>query len=462
MMIVQSACKFSTKTSLVHLKCQAVLGVVNADAEHLPKQALPCGSITCRPTTFGSPGATWGICAAMWGAPPAQGAQGAVGAGQDDGGLIWVPLGDGLAHPSQQAGQQARPAAVPETLPFAPPLGLQAAGAPAAALNGFQQLDAALLQPLPSLPMPSADASAGGTGQPAGASSAATTEAVDKQAVAREKNRLAQRRFRCAVFQGKRLGSRRQARLFTVHLTLALLRANSAQPTVCLPPWLLFRHIFAHREKERQKVAEAEAQADAMRRQLSQLRLENERLQMEQTLLEKLLVVRDAILSVVVQLDTLPPSQQQQGQAAQAVQAAWQPPGLGASGSTAAPAGPSATALLEDPAALQAASQQLAFALGELPSLEQMEAMIGQLAGDSGSEGGASSGNSGSSSSAAGSQAAATVAAANGSPETVLLPPPAATVGAAAASGVVVESSRLKEIVPLPCPAAEKEVQVCA
>jgi len=209
-------------------------------------------------------------------------------------------------------------------------------------------------------------------------------------------------------------------------------------------------------------VAEAEAQADAMRRQLSQLRLENERLQMEQTLLEKLLVVRDAILSVVVQLDTLPPSQQQQGQAAQAVQAAWQPPGLGASGSTAAPAGPSATALLEDPAALQAASQQLAFALGELPSLEQMEAMIGQLAGDSGSEGGASSGNSGSSSSAAGSQAAATVAAANGSPETVLLPPPAASSGAAAASGVVVESSRLKEIVPLPCPAAEKEVQVCA
>ena len=140
----------------------------------------------------------------MWGAPPAQGAQGAVGAGQDDGGLIWVPLGDGLAHPSQQAGQQARPAAVPETLPFAPPLGLQAAGAPAAALNGFQQLDAALLQPLPSLPMPSGDASAGGTGQPAGASSAATTEAVDKQAVAREKNRLAQRRFRCVTVWNSR------------------------------------------------------------------------------------------------------------------------------------------------------------------------------------------------------------------------------------------------------------------
>ena len=61
-------------------------------------------------------------------------------------------------------------------------------------------------------------------------------------------------------------------------------------------------------------MAQAEAEAAAGRRQLSQLRLENERLQMEHALLEKLLVVRDAILSVVVQLDGMPEQQgRQQG-----------------------------------------------------------------------------------------------------------------------------------------------------
>ncbi len=200
-------------------------------------------------------------------------------------------------------------------------------------------------------------------------------------------------------------------------------------------------------------MAEAEAQADAMRRQLSQLRLENERLQMEQTLLEKLLVVRDAILSVVVQLDTLPPSQQQQGQAAQ----------QGANGSSilGATARPSVTALLEDPAALQAASQQLAAALGELPSLEQMEQMVAQMGGDSTPEGGASSGSSGGSgSSAAGSQAGAGVAPAVLQAEAAVAPPLSAAVGAAAASGVVVERSRLQEAVPLPSAAAEREAEV--
>ena len=201
-----------------------------------------------------------------------------------------------------------------------------------------------------------------------------------------------------------------------------------------------------------------------MRRQLSQLRQENERLQVEHALLEKLLVVRDAILSVVVQLDGMP---EQQGQTAQP---AWQPLGHGAHGSTAAPpAAPAVVALLEDPAALQAASQQLASALGELPSLEQMEALVAQMGGDSGSSGGfsvSSSGGSGgsSSTSVAGSQRAAGTAAVDGSAMAAVLVPPSAgaTVGAAAASGVVVDKSRLQETVPLPCPVAQKEVEVRA
>ena len=215
---------------------------------------------------------------------------------------------------------------------------------------------------------------------------------------------------------------------------------------------------FIRREKERQKLAEAEAAAAAVRRQLTQLRLENERLQMEHALLQKLLVVRDAILSVVVQLDGQAPQQgPQPGLRLQ------QPAAMQSSGTLGpAAAGPSVAALLQDPAALQAASQQLAAALGELPSLEQMELMVAELGGDSrsashasGSSGGGSGG--ASSSSAAGSQAT------DGPPAgaaAALIPPAGVTVGAAAASGVVVERTRLQEVAPLPCPEARKEVEV--
>ena len=197
-------------------------------------------------------------------------------------------------------------------------------------------------------------------------------------------------------------------------------------------------------------MAQVEAEAEAMRRQLSQLRLENERLQVEHTLLEKLLVVRDAILSVVVQLDTLP---EQQGQAAQ--------PDTKDGRVLGAAAGPSAAALLEDPAALQAASQQLAAALGELPSLEQMEQMAAQMGGDSGSSGGSS----GSSSGGSGGPASDSQAAASSSPppqqtDPAAVPPLSAVAGAAAASGVVLEKSRLEQAVPLPSPAAQREAEV--
>ena len=193
-------------------------------------------------------------------------------------------------------------------------------------------------------------------------------------------------------------------------------------------------------------MAQAEAEAEAMRRQLSQLRLENERLQVEHTLLEKLLVVRDAILSVVVQLDTLP---EQQGQAAQ--------PDTNDGRVLGAAAGPSAAALLEDPAALQAASQQLAAALGELPSLEQMEQMAAQMGGDSGSSGGSSGGSGGP---ASDSQAAASSSPAPQQTDPAAAPPLSAVAGAAAASGVVLEKSRLEQAVPLPSPAAQREAEV--
>ncbi|KAI7838420.1 hypothetical protein COHA_007792 [Chlorella ohadii] len=290
----------------------------------------------------------------MWGAPAPgdalAAAPGPFGAQPDQGGLAWMLNSGGLLHSDQPAGGQPQQPAADRLLPS-----LQTSPTPALGLDGLPQLDGGLLDLLPPLPLvPSTSSGAAASG----AATTSTAELVDKRAVPREKNRIAQQRFR---------------------------------------------------EKERAKLAEAEEEAEALGRQLSQLRLENERLQLEHTLLQKLLVVRNAIASVVVQLDSLPglpqiaeQQQQQQTQTQtqqaqtqqqqtrqwrrrqqqaappveqQAQQAAQQKRGGdgGGSGGGVPAAELSATALLQDPAALQAASQQLAAALGELPSLDQVE-----------------------------------------------------------------------------------------
>lgn len=247
------------------------------------------------------------------------------------------------------------------------------------------------------------------------------------------------------------------------------------QPAIAAPN-------LAHcRQKERAKLAEVEEEAEALQRQLDQLRLQNQQLQLEQTLLEKLLVVRNAIASLVIQLDVLPlrAGQQAAGQQPQPqprpqqVQQAQQKGDASGSGAPAAPAAvPSAAALLQDPAALQAASQHLAAALGELPSLDQVEQMVGQVGADGslgpasrqargtstgvGSSGGGGGGGGGapvdsSSSSMAAEGSGAPVAA---------LPPISVAAEAAAASGLEIEQSRLREVAPLPCPSAQQTVEV--
>ena len=135
----------------------------------------------------------------MWETEPSAGRGALRTEQQDDGGLVWVPQTDRMLHPDQLAGAAGLPPAGTEGLSLLP--SLQAAATPAPVLDGSPQLYGALLPPLPSLPIASGDASAGGAGQPADSSFAATTETVDKQAIAREKNRLAQRRFRCAACQ---------------------------------------------------------------------------------------------------------------------------------------------------------------------------------------------------------------------------------------------------------------------
>lgn len=120
---------------------------------------------------------------------------GVVGGDQDGGSLVFVPCNNALMQQGQPAvGQQ--PAGTREL----PLLRFQGAGQPPPLLSDMAQLDAALLPPPPDLPMAGGGAGGGGTGQPAESSFAATAGGVvDKQAIAREKNRLAQQRFRWVV-----------------------------------------------------------------------------------------------------------------------------------------------------------------------------------------------------------------------------------------------------------------------
>lgn len=237
-------------------------------------------------------------------------------------------------------------------------------------------------------------------------------------------------------------------------------------------------HIHC-RQKERAKLAEVEEEADALQRQLDQLRLANQQLQLEQTLLEKLLVVRNAIASVVIQLDALPLRAEQlsadqepqpQSRPQQAQQAQQRGDASGCAAAAAQAAGPSAAALLQDPAALQAVSQHLAAALGELPSLDQVEQMVGQVGAD-GSLGpagaqarctgvGSSGGGSGDSDGAPVDSSSSSMAAEGGGAPAAALPPISAAAEAAAASGLAIDKSRLREVAPLPCPTAQQTLEV--
>ncbi len=422
----------------------------------------------------------------------------------------------GLLQSDQPAGGQPQQPAADRLLPS-----LQTSPTPALGLDGLPQLDGGLLDLLPPLPLvPSTSSGAAASG----AATTSTAELVDKRAVAREKNRIAQQRFRCGckpatwLVEGPAL-PRRSATLpvpAPTPLCRPLMRPPSGAAT-------LHRHCHICREKERAKLAEAEEEAEALGRQLSQLRLENERLQLEHTLLQKLLVVRNAIASVVVQLDSLPglpqiAEQQQQVQQTQAVQQTQTqeqqqqtqtqtqqaqtqhqqtrqrrrrqqqaaPPveqqaqqaaqqkrgGDGGGGGGGVPAAElSATALLQDPAALQAASQQLAAALGELPSLDQVEELVGLAGAGSGpgsgpAEAGGRSRGTSSPGSSSGSgppvlRPAASMAAEGGSASAAALPPISATAEAAASSGLEIERSRLREVAPPPCPVAQQAVEVC-
>ena len=132
----------------------------------------------------------------MWGEGKAHTAG---SAGEDNSDLLWVPQGAPQGASMMPVGYQGatgmQGAAPTLHRGSAIVTGLQPAAGHAPVLQGLPQLNGALQQALQSLPMPGADASGGGGG------SATTAEAVDKQAVVREKNRLAQRRFRWAVSQ---------------------------------------------------------------------------------------------------------------------------------------------------------------------------------------------------------------------------------------------------------------------
>ena len=132
----------------------------------------------------------------MWSVAQAHGAPGGARFLQDNTDLLWVPQSDSMMPVGRQgpAGELSAAGPLPEALPFVS--GLQPAAGHAPVLQGLPQLNGALQQARQSLPMPAADASGGGATDAAGTGSATTAEAVDKQAVAREKNRLAQRRFR--------------------------------------------------------------------------------------------------------------------------------------------------------------------------------------------------------------------------------------------------------------------------
>lgn len=121
-----------------------------------------------------------------------------MGGDQDGGSLVFVPCNNALMQQGQPAAAVGQQPAGTEGLPLF--LRFQGAGQPPPLLSDMPQLDAALLPPLPDLPMAGGGAGGGGTGQPAESSFAATAGgAVDKQAIAREKNRLAQQRFRWVV-----------------------------------------------------------------------------------------------------------------------------------------------------------------------------------------------------------------------------------------------------------------------
>ncbi|KAL4424056.1 hypothetical protein ABPG75_001357 [Micractinium tetrahymenae] len=140
----------------------------------------------------------------------------------------------------------------------------------------------------------------------------------DKAAIAREKNRIAQRRFR---------------------------------------------------EKERRRLVEVQQAADNLAADIAAVNAEKDQLELEHTLMQKTLAVRNAMLALVKTLE--PSDDPQHAQAAGAAAAA----AAGAAGAGAANStGPAAASL--DDAAVQRASEQLAAAMGELPSPEQLAHIV--------------------------------------------------------------------------------------
>ncbi|KAL4423559.1 hypothetical protein ABPG77_006582, partial [Micractinium sp. CCAP 211/92] len=123
----------------------------------------------------------------------------------------------------------------------------------------------------------------------------------DKAAVAREKNRIAQRRFR---------------------------------------------------EKERRRLEEVQQAADSLAADIAAVKAEKDQLELEHTLMQKTLAVRNAMLALVRTLE----------------------PGEEPGGAQAAAAGAAAGAL--DDAAVQRASDRLAAAMGELPSPDQLAHIV--------------------------------------------------------------------------------------
>lgn len=155
-----------------------------------------------------------------------------------DGSLAFMPVSNTLLHqPNQPAGAQALAA---EGLPFLH--GLQAPGLPDTGLDGLPPLDG-VLDPLPPLPAVSASggaaaAAASSAPRASGAIKPASARRADKQAIAREKNRLAQQRFRWAGHRKERAAAgcpaagRTPWRRRIVHPPAPLLRHSHLVPTL--------------------------------------------------------------------------------------------------------------------------------------------------------------------------------------------------------------------------------------
>lgn len=175
-----------------------------------------------------------------------------------------------------------------------------------------------------------------------------------------------------------------------------------------------------------------------------------------QNLMQRMLAVRNAMAQLALQLD--PGSGR--GRPAQGADAA-APGDSGGSISSGAPAGgsgagPAAAALIQDEAAVAAARQQLAAALGELPSLEQLEALTAQLPSGSSPISAAPQPTPAAPAAAA---AAAGAAGADG-PMDCMGSSSAMVDVMTAASRVQIEGHRLQELPPANNPTYRKKVQV--